>query len=150
MPVPISFKLGFWEGGEASTVLYLLSCMVLLLNHPSYSKEGDSVEVLLLTLPPLPPPPNVPTSQNTEIERMQRQFSEQHMTERKVSRQLEESQQRLLEMGSRVKEHAADIRGTRCRISRTMVHHGGMEEEEQVALPAIVQPPVPEEPPRLQ
>ena len=87
--------------------------------------------------------------QNTEIERMQRQFSEQHTTERRVSRQLGENQQQLLEMGSRVKEHAADIKGTGRRINRTTVHHGRVEEEE-VTLPAIVQAPAPEESSQLQ
>jgi predicted transcriptional regulator with HTH domain len=67
---------------------------------------------------------------------MQRQFSEQHTAEQKVSRQLEESGRQLSEMGSRVKGHAANIKGR--RISLTTVHDG---EQEQVSLPVIAQAP---------
>lgn len=82
--------------------------------------------------------------QSTEIERMQRQFSEQHATEQRVSSQLEESGQRLLEMDSRVKEHIANIKGVCHKISRTTLRQ---EEEEQVTLPTLAHT-VPEIPQR--
>lgn len=55
---------------------------------------------------------------------MQRQFSEQNVQERRVSRQLEESGRMLLETDTRVKDHTATIKGVR-KSSRTTLDEQG-------------------------
>lgn len=67
---------------------------------------------------------------------MQRQFSEQHMTERRLSRQLEDSCRSLLETESRLKAHTATIKGGR-KHSKTELQQ--MEEEKPFKLPKISQ-----------
>ena len=55
---------------------------------------------------------------------MQRQFSEQNVQERRISRQLEESGRLLLETDTRLKDHTATIRGVR-KSSRTTLNEEG-------------------------
>ncbi len=71
---------------------------------------------------------------------MQRQFSEQHATERRLSRQLEESSRRLSETDSRVKHHKAAIKGGR----REKVPDDRQENrEDELMLPKLSQAPEP-------
>ena len=69
---------------------------------------------------------------------MQRQFSEQHATEQRLSKQLEESSQRLSETDSRVKHHTATVKGGR---SEKVVDSRHEYREDELTLPEIPQAP---------